>query len=142
MKGFFRHSFIIIVLLLAVLFWHLCGVYAERTAVPETETEAPTRRPRTSSAETAPEILPTEPETDPFVISYFMTNGILNLRETPGGSTKIVYTAKEGERLVLTGSEHKSSGGTLWYEVIIPGLPDTGWVNAKYGSVEEVTVPK
>jgi len=141
-KKLFRHSFILIVLLLGALFWYLCGVYAERTRVPEPVTEAETRRPRSTSAETAPEILPTEPETDPLVISYFVTNGILNLRETPGGGTKIVYTAKEGERLVLTGNEQLSSGGTRWLEVIIPGLPDTGWVNARFGRTEEVVYPK
>lgn len=76
-----------------------------------------------------------EPQKEEIEIKLFTTTANLNVREGVGTSYSILYTAKEGEALVMTGNEDVSSGGSVWYEVCIPDTAETGWVSSKYGKI-------
>lgn len=76
--------------------------------------------------------------TEPSILVFVPSSG-LNVRSGAGSSYDKVYLAKEGELLPLTGNEDVTSGGTTWYEIIVPGANKTGWVCGKYGSIGDAT---
>ena len=50
-----------------------------------------------------------------------------NIREAPGLNSKVFFTIKNGEKLHTTGRTVKKDG-YVWYEVMLAGAYDTGWI--------------
>ncbi len=80
----------------------------------------------------------TAPKAEEKTVSIFTTNSELNIRSGVGTSNGVIYVAKKGERLEMTGNEEVSGSGSTWYEVITPS--GNGWCSGNYGTVSEETV--
>ena len=50
-----------------------------------------------------------------------------NVREKPGLDSKVFFTVKNGQEVTLTGNK-VSKDGYVWYEIMLAGAYDTGWI--------------
>ena len=50
-----------------------------------------------------------------------------NIREEPGLNSKVFFTVKNGTELFTTGAK-VTKDGYVWYEVMLAGAYDTGWI--------------
>ena len=50
-----------------------------------------------------------------------------NIRKEPGLSSEVFFTAKNGQEVTITGNKVKKDG-YVWYEVMLAGAYDTGWI--------------
>lgn len=50
-----------------------------------------------------------------------------NIRKAPGLDSKIFFTIKNGEKVTTTGKKVKKDG-YIWYEIMLAGAYDTGWI--------------
>ena len=50
-----------------------------------------------------------------------------NIRRTPGLNTEVLFTVKNGTQLMTTGNKITRDGYT-WYEVMLAGAFDYGWI--------------
>ena len=50
-----------------------------------------------------------------------------NIRKAPGLDSKVFFTIKNGEQVLTTGKKVKKDG-YVWYEIMLAGAYDTGWI--------------
>ena len=50
-----------------------------------------------------------------------------NIRKAPGLDSEILFTARNGWEVTLTGNKVKKDG-YVWYEIILSSPSDTGWI--------------
>ena len=50
-----------------------------------------------------------------------------NIRKAPGLDSKVFFTIKNGEQVITTGKKVKKDG-YVWYEIMLAGAYDTGWI--------------
>jgi len=50
-----------------------------------------------------------------------------NIRKAPGLDSKVFFTIKNGEQVLTTGRKVKKDG-YVWYEIMLAGAYDTGWI--------------
>ena len=50
-----------------------------------------------------------------------------NIRKAPGLDSKVFFTIKNGEQVTTTGKKVKKDG-YVWYEIMLAGAYDTGWI--------------
>ena len=50
-----------------------------------------------------------------------------NIRKAPGLDSKVFFTIKNGEQVITTGKKVKKDG-YVWYEIMLAGAYDTGWM--------------
>ena len=50
-----------------------------------------------------------------------------NIRKEPGLNSKVFFTIKNGEQVLTTGKKVKKDG-YVWYEIMLAGAYDTGWI--------------
>jgi hypothetical protein len=104
---------------------------------PTPAVDFPTPPPPTPELPAAPNAgapVPTQPAgtIGPYAVIGVARNDTLNIREAAGINTKIVARLNHDTiNLWLTGKEQTASG-RRWVEVLRPGRPGTGWVNAAY----------
>lgn len=122
---------IILLLLCVITLFAACGSSADIT---NEETETQVAREVTTEATVAE----TETEVpEEIKASVFISSSELNVRAGAGTSYDVVTSVNSGDKLVLTGNEQLTSSGSKWLEIELPDSDGTGWVSAKYGSVEE-----
>ena len=50
-----------------------------------------------------------------------------NIRKAPGLDSKVFFTIKNGEQVITTGKK-VTKDGYVWYEIMLAGAYDTGWI--------------
>lgn len=132
-----RMTNIVLVLCFCVLLSSCNGNYD--SGKKSTDTISQTEAQSVVDAETKsnPDTVETELETaEEIKVSVFVSSADLNVRAGAGTSYDVITSVKSGDKLLLTGNEMSTSSGSKWLEVELPELNKTGWVSAKYGTIE------
>ena len=56
-----------------------------------------------------------------------ITTGKKVKKDGPGLDSKVFFTIKNGEQVITTGKKVKKDG-YVWYEIMLAGAYDTGWI--------------